>query len=112
MRQQPAAAAAFGLAVTLDRDGDAVRILADAFDRAAEFDGETGISWPKLEKALYTYLQRKTALNFLHQDDEVIPADVPDKSAVSIGFFENQSSRFTNDFVALQKSIGIVVGLE
>lgn len=30
-----------------------------------QFDGETGMSWPKLEKALKTFLHRKTILSTL-----------------------------------------------
>ena len=30
-----------------------------------QFDGETGISWPQLERALRTYLQRKIAKTLL-----------------------------------------------
>jgi hypothetical protein len=45
----------------------------EVFDIASEqFDGETGISWAKLEKALYTFLQRKTPLDaFCHEDTAV-----------------------------------------
>jgi hypothetical protein len=44
----------------------------EVFEIASEqFDGETGISWPKLEKALYTFLQRKTVLDMLCHEDKV-----------------------------------------
>lgn len=32
-----------------------------------QFDGETGMSWPQLEKALGLYLKRKKALADLHE---------------------------------------------
>jgi hypothetical protein len=50
-------------------DKEALEIFLIASE---QFDGETGISWPKLEKALYTFLQRKTAISALRQDDEVL----------------------------------------
>lgn len=30
-----------------------------------QFDGEEGLSWPRLEKALFTYMRRKAVLNGL-----------------------------------------------
>jgi hypothetical protein len=36
-----------------------------------QFDGETGISWPQLEKALHMHLQRKRALNAPCEKDPV-----------------------------------------
>ena len=39
-----------------------------------QFDGETGISWPELEKALHVYLERKRVLNSMV---EGCPADSP-----------------------------------
>lgn len=50
-----------------DREALEVFVIANE-----EFDGETGISWPKLEKALYTYLQRKAAFDMLRRDDETL----------------------------------------
>jgi hypothetical protein len=35
---------------------------------AKQFDGETGISWPQLEKALRAYLQRKTILKRVNDE--------------------------------------------
>lgn len=32
-----------------------------------QFDGETGLSWPKLEKALHTFLHRKAILAALYE---------------------------------------------
>ncbi len=40
-------------------DAEAVEVFAVAKE---QFDGEHGMSWPQLEKALYTYLQRKAVL--------------------------------------------------
>jgi len=40
-------------------DEEAMEIFAIANQ---QFDGETGISWPQLEKAINTYLQRKALL--------------------------------------------------
>ena len=43
-------------------DEEAMQVFAIANE---QFDGETGISWPQLEKALYIYLQTKDALSIL-----------------------------------------------
>ena len=32
-----------------------------------QFEGDTGLSWPKLEKALHTYLHRKAILSALSE---------------------------------------------
>lgn len=36
-----------------------------------QFEGETGLSWPKLEKAVHTYLHRKSALKLVSQKSAV-----------------------------------------
>ena len=41
-------------------DDEAMIVFAIANE---QFDGETGVSWPKLEKALNIYLQRKALLS-------------------------------------------------
>jgi hypothetical protein len=40
-------------------DNEARQVFAIAIE---QFDGETGISWPQLEKAVQVYLQRKKLL--------------------------------------------------
>lgn len=34
-----------------------------------QFDGETGVSWPQLEKALNTYMKRKEVLSNMCESD-------------------------------------------
>ncbi len=41
-------------------DDEAMDVFAIASE---QFEGETGISWPKLEEALKQFLQRKQAIN-------------------------------------------------
>jgi len=36
-----------------------------------QFDGEVGISWPQLDQAVRTYVQKKTVLNSVHESDPV-----------------------------------------
>lgn len=36
-----------------------------------QFEGETGLSWPKLEQAVRTYLHRRSALQLVSQKDAV-----------------------------------------
>jgi hypothetical protein len=36
-----------------------------------QFEGDTGISWPKLEKALHTFLKRKTLLTMCEGNEAV-----------------------------------------
>lgn len=43
-------------------DDEALEVFVIA---SQQFDGETGISWPQLEKALQVFLQRKDILNSL-----------------------------------------------
>ena len=45
---------------------DAMEVFQIAKD---QFDGEAGLSWPQLEKALNTYLLRKALLNGLCQSE-------------------------------------------
>ncbi len=37
-----------------------------------QFEGETGLSWPKLEKALHTYLHRQSVLRIVCQKDAAV----------------------------------------
>ncbi len=48
------------LPLLTDEEAMGVFIIANE-----QFDGETGISWPQLEKALQLYLRRKKLLNGL-----------------------------------------------
>jgi hypothetical protein len=43
-------------------DDDAMEVYRIAND---QFDGDTGLSWPKLERALHTFLHRKAILSTL-----------------------------------------------
>jgi hypothetical protein len=52
--------------IPLLADEEAMQVFAIAGE---EFDGETGISWPQLEKALYTFIHRKTVLKELCEKD-------------------------------------------
>jgi hypothetical protein len=47
-------------------DEEAMQVFGVAND---QFDGETGLSWPRIEKALYSFLNRKTALAALADTD-------------------------------------------
>lgn len=46
-------------------DTEAMEVFAIATN---QFDGEIGLSWPQLEKALRAYLQRKTILKRVNED--------------------------------------------
>ena len=48
--------------IPLLSDEDAMQVFLIAGEN---FDGETGISWPQLEKALYTFLHRKAVVQTL-----------------------------------------------
>ncbi len=48
-------------------DNEAAEVFLIAKD---QFEGEVGLSWPRLEKALRTYLQRKAILSCLAEKKE------------------------------------------
>jgi hypothetical protein len=55
--------------ITPITDKEALEVFLIASE---QFDGKAGISWPKLEKAVYAFLQRKTAIDVLYQDNKAV----------------------------------------
>ncbi len=47
-------------------DKEAMEVFAVAND---QFDGEHGFSWPRIEKAVFAFLNRKTAIAALAQNE-------------------------------------------
>ncbi|MCE2926230.1 MAG: hypothetical protein LW823_01090 [Rickettsiales bacterium] len=47
-------------------DEEAMEVFVIAGD---QFDGEAGLSWPQLEKALFTFMRRKATIQQLCEND-------------------------------------------
>ena len=52
-------------------DDEAMEVFAIAKE---QFDGEHGLSWPQIEKALHVFVQRKLALSDLSSVSDSAPA--------------------------------------